>query len=337
MIEIPDDLQRSKNDAEGLFGRIRYIDVSRDLIRTAELGALSDFSPVATQLQELQSIMLQLGDGGFESLPAAFAAESGELARDYLELKDRIGKFDGLRSGEPEKEREALMDVVRGSFARISLEALPLLALRRSLMSIDLLKASTGDNPIIAELVRLRDEIVALRDEAKAASEAAQAAAGLTGVSSYAAIFRLSARRHLTAARYWLATAGIVASSVIVWVGIKFWPLRVDAKLPTPELVSVLFGKTVVLSITGVALGVCVKSFSAHRHNAVVDQHREQALQTFEAFVEAAAEGPTRDAILLETTRSIFAPASTGFLRVDNAEIGQGSYMAEIVKAVTGK
>src|SRR6266487_4080756 len=258
MIEIPRDLQRPRTDAAELFERIKDIDVVRDLLRTAELGALSDLSPVAGQLKELHSIMLQLGDGGFEVLPVTFAAESAELARDYLDLKSRIGNFDALRSVDPEKDRAALMDVVRESFARISLNALPVLALRRSLMSIDLLKASAKDNPIVAELVRLRDEIVALRDEAKAASEAAQTAAGLTGVSSYAAIFRVSARKHFVAGRYWLAVACCVATGVIAWTGARFWPLLIGPKLSTPELVSALLGKAVILSITGVAIGVCV-------------------------------------------------------------------------------
>ena len=337
MLQVPEDLERARVDAADLFKTIGEIDVDRDLIRTAELGALSDLSPVAAQLREIQSMMVQIGEGGFGDLPATFAAESAELARDYLSLKDRIGKFDALSGSDPAKERASLIAVIRGSFTRISLTALPLLALRRSVMSIDLLKMGSAGNPIIGELVRVRDEIVALRDDAKAASEAAQKAAGLTGVSSYAAIFRLSAEKHLRAARLWLAMGGVLGAGVAVWAGAGFWPLRVAGRLATPEVISALFAKAVVLSIVGVALGVCVRSFSAHRHNSVVDRHREQALQTFEAFVEASAEGPTRDAILIETTRSIFAPASTGFLRVDSVDVGQGSYVTEIVKGLSSK
>jgi hypothetical protein len=59
----------------------------------------------------------------------------------------------------------------------------------------------------------------------------------------------------------------------------------------------------------------CARTALAHRHNAVVNHHRENALLTFNALVAAAADEDNRDIVLTHAASCIFAPQDTGYTR----------------------
>jgi hypothetical protein len=49
-------------------------------------------------------------------------------------------------------------------------------------------------------------------------------------------------------------------------------------------------------------------------HQSVINRHRANALKTFQAFVKASNDEKIRDAVLLETTRSIFSISPSGYI-----------------------
>jgi hypothetical protein len=68
-----------------------------------------------------------------------------------------------------------------------------------------------------------------------------------------------------------------------------------------------------------------------HRHNAVVNKHRQNALLTYRALVEAGSEGGTRDIVLTHAASCIFAPQDTGFTKSDS---DGGNATANFIDAV---
>jgi hypothetical protein len=70
-------------------------------------------------------------------------------------------------------------------------------------------------------------------------------------------------------------------------------------------------------------------------HQAVTNRHRALSLQTFQAFSAAASDDETRNAVLTETTRSIFASTASGYI---DTESGQDSPMkiVEISRTLGG-
>lgn len=49
-----------------------------------------------------------------------------------------------------------------------------------------------------------------------------------------------------------------------------------------------------------------------------MNRHRAIALGTFETFVAGTSDDVTKNAILMEATRSIFAPVQTGYVAGDD-------------------
>ncbi len=156
------------------------------------------------------------------------------------------------------------------------------------------------------------------------------------GVATFTSDFNAAAKEMEDAAGKWLWwTAGVG----LVTVALAFsFPLL----FPIPNNASNIYAaqlftsKLVTLGALFTATIWCGRMYKAAKHQAAINGHRANALKTFQALVRASSDDPTRDAVLLETTRSIFALGNTGYL--DGAEgSGEGAVkILEIVKSAAG-
>ena len=133
-------------------------------------------------------------------------------------------------------------------------------------------------------------------------------------ISQYKTIFADQAKEHHKGARNWLKMAG--GTTVLffaAFVGLTIWLGSEDSGL-TGTLRN-LFTKGFLLSPIYVWLNRSIKNYTAQKHLEVINIHRQNALDTFDPFVDAA-EGnrETRDAVLLAATDAIFDANQTGYL-----------------------
>jgi hypothetical protein len=81
-------------------------------------------------------------------------------------------------------------------------------------------------------------------------------------------------------------------------------------------------------------LSFCIKNFRANKHNEVLNKHKQNALSTFETFVKTAGEDKSiKNAILLETTHSIFSSQNTGY--TSSEKDIESNKIIEIIKNIT--
>lgn len=73
-------------------------------------------------------------------------------------------------------------------------------------------------------------------------------------------------------------------------------------------------------------------------HQATTNRHHALALHTFKALMEAAAEEKTKDAVLMETVKSIFGGATSGYLGkgYTGSNGSQSMNIIEVVKEAIG-
>ena len=62
-------------------------------------------------------------------------------------------------------------------------------------------------------------------------------------------------------------------------------------------------------------LFLCARNFLSHKHNAIVNKHRQNALLTFNALVDAAKSEDRRDVVLTYAASCIFSPQDTGYAK----------------------
>lgn len=158
-------------------------------------------------------------------------------------------------------------------------------------------------------------------------------------VSAQSGYFESEGQKHVTASYVWMV---LVFAAMALLVG---YALRGDELFPVdfPEeggialtyaIAQAAITRVLVVTVLGYALFFCARNYAAHRHNAIVNRHRKNALSTYIALVEANSTPENRDIVLAQAARCIFAPQESGYVRRGNSGDGEISVMRHVARGV---
>jgi hypothetical protein len=164
---------------------------------------------------------------------------------------------------------------------------------------------------------------------------AAQKAASEVGVATNFVHFREEASNHNRMSKFWLsATIGLSLTTLMFAGWSLYYGVCSTADISVSHCLQVAIPKLVILSILYAASVWAGRIYKAHRHNYVVNRHRQNALSSFEAFVQAALDDATKNAVLLEATRSIFSQQPSGYMTKEPEPTGGSTQILEVIKGV---
>lgn len=190
--------------------------------------------------------------------------------------------------------------------------------------------AETGGHvdDALKDFLEKRDEA---QDQIGAAIRAAKEVAGKAGVGHFADDFSDEADDRLTGANWWLG-ATIVFAAATAFAAYKIGNV---SQLPTDlgPLLQYTTMRAIILGLLFTGTIWCGGQFKTNKHQQSVNKHRANALKTFQAFVGATNDPAVQDAVLMETTRSIFAITPSGYLGGSKSGPDAGSKIVEIVKS----
>lgn len=159
---------------------------------------------------------------------------------------------------------------------------------------------------------------------------AAREAAASVGVAHFTADFNAEADAQDLSADKWLkTTAGLALATILAALLMVFIPVKPDAT--TPQVIQIFTSKAVILGLFFTATIWCGRLYKSARHQVAINKHRANALRTFQAFTKAASDDAARNAVLMETTKSIFAITPSGYLDNESTPDG-GMKIVEVVK-----
>jgi len=172
--------------------------------------------------------------------------------------------------------------------------------------------------------------------EMQGALDKVRQAAAEAGVAQHAIHFKQEAEAYSKQSNWWLGfTVGLGLLTVayaLYSLGYQLHEVVLSA--PTGRLVALALSRLIAISILSTGIVFCAHNYSATRHNFVINRHRQNALSTFETFVKAARDDQTKDAVLVQATRSIFSPQTSGYLKGEN-EPPQANQIVEIIRGLT--
>jgi len=138
------------------------------------------------------------------------------------------------------------------------------------------------------------------------------------GVSQQASYYKEEAEAHATAADTWFKQGVIPAAIVVaVWAIVSLFLHNIPGLNPDTGAVSfqIAVSKVLVFAVISFMLFLCSRNFLSHKHNAIVNKHRQNALMTYRALVNAAEGHATGDLVLNQAAICIFSPQSTGYAK----------------------
>lgn len=157
------------------------------------------------------------------------------------------------------------------------------------------------------------------------------------GISSYAKYFQDEAVNHNDKSQLWvIITFSIAVATILFAIGGHIYLPDIPGDTLTPKYVSqVLAPKATVLAILIYMLTWSVKNQKSHNHNYIVNKHRKNALETFQAFVLSSEGTPEiKHAMLMQMTNCIFNHQNSSYT-VTEKEPDIANKLLDLVKPST--
>jgi len=98
------------------------------------------------------------------------------------------------------------------------------------------------------------------------------------------------------------------------------------------QFLPAIFLKISIFAILLYIINICKNNFYVSRHNKIINDHKAASLATFKTFTTSTQDEKTKDAILLEATKTIFDHQRTGFLK--NEPESNDNTFIEVIKNI---
>ncbi|WP_199052951.1 hypothetical protein [Aquitalea sp. ASV15] len=135
--------------------------------------------------------------------------------------------------------------------------------------------------------------------------------------------FQDEADKHSTQSIQWknysIALLIITCTLAVAGIAMAFCP-QLHPK-DTYQLIQIVTGKIILIAISIYTLGVCIKNYQAHKHNEILNSHRENALSAASALIDLIEEPNQKDAVLLQVANVVFSIQDTGYTKPTSSEV----------------
>lgn len=307
-----------------------------DLVRQKALGEELSFKKGENSFKKIFDLFLPLKGLDLSNIPIDYLDKLENQLSTAISNLGEILKFNANQSN-PSSERDRLIATIDNGYSSFFQSVFPIICYIHFYNKSD--NDSTGRiKSLLVEAQQEREKMARAGDdtlnEIKSILESARQAAGKLGVAQFSKTFQEESVHHSKIANKWLvATIGVMIALVLSGGAFLYFTNHGTEVTNTPYLIQLTVTKLLVLTVLFYALNLCSKNYRSHTHNSILNRHRQNALNTFETFVKASGEdGQTKNAVLLEATRTIFSNQQTGYLNSEN-EVEFPSRIIEIIKS----
>lgn len=303
-----------------------------ELTREEELGTQFSFKELEERFVKIIDLFKRVNEVNLKEVPYNLLNAFNGQINNAITYFDQAKNFNAAVNNSV-ATRNTLIANINNSYDNYYTHSIPILSIGL-LNSNDLSLERSKMNQLIADLEaekkQSKEESEKKLKELNDIIENAKSFATKAGISKHSTVFKTESDFHKDEAKKWLGyTRNILIAIALVAIGLAFLGLFFKEN---SEIVQFTITKVVVLSALFYGLSITNRNYKAHKHNEVMNKHRQNALSTFETFSNAAsADDQTKNAILLETTHSIFANQQTGYLKTEG-DNESNNKIIEIIK-----
>lgn len=308
-------------DTKSLLKRLHEYDIST-LPRREDLGNELNFEEAVEPAKKVLALYRNIPTDQIDQIPEASLATLENQARQTVDLLEKIATFSASVSNAPSIRTNLIQQMSARydeSFNNLY-QLIAYLATRQ--IDLGALETEAREKITAIEVLAksVESELLQTTQEAKDALNEARRVAAEQGVSQQAHYFKEESDAHTEGAESWLKYTVVTAIALAVYAGATAFIHKIDFLAPqnTYETVQLAISKVLVFGVIAYMLVLCARTYTAHRHNSVVNKHRQNALLTYSALAEASTPDGARDIVLSHAAACIFAPQDTGFSKSDS-------------------
>lgn len=312
----------------------------QDLVREESLGRELNFKGGLPFFERTLKLFRDLKDSNIDTIPHGNLVNLFNCANQALQYFKQIQGFSLQQHPQnPTNVRDQLINQIRDSYDNYFSVISPVVAYSvRKGTDFDRLEREARETlENLRKIVSDQEkERLAMMGEIQGVLEKVKRAAQEVGVAQHAVHFKEEATEHDKAAGKWLVATGILALVTVIFGAISLYYYFTSVEsLTTTQNIQLVVAKLIVFSVLFSAVLWTGRIYRAHRHNYVINKHRQNALSTFETFVKASNDDQTKSAVLLQTTQCIFAPQHSGYVSQET-ETTTSPQILEIIRNISG-
>lgn len=305
-------------EAQTSLERIQKFD-AETLARETDLGVSLNFRDAIEPTNRIINLFRQFPAQYLSELPPSRLTEIKNNADSTFNILSQIAKFDP-KTQNAYNERNSLINSIRNQYEPTFNALANLIAYGSSRLrdfgSLER-EARASMQSVADRAAELTEELETKRLEAERILSEVRKVAAEQGVSQQAIYFQNESVSHESQARDWRTATILIAIVLVVYsilsIFIHKWPWLT----PTDTYSAFQLGvsKVLIFAVIAYMLILSARNFLSHKHNEIVNRHRQNALLTFNALVSAAGEKESRDIVLTYAAACIFAPQDTGYTK----------------------
>lgn len=290
------------------------------LARDSDLGARFSLSSAVDPANKLVRLYKQLGVSALDDFPDEILDQIKKQAdADFNRFKQLLD-FAPDQQQNPAQVRDQLVAQIEAAY-RGAFQTLYTPIAYGASKSIDFQRMENEARASLQSVTDQASEITeqlgkhqeqaeqVLRDVRKVAAE--------QGVSQQAIYFKDEAAEHKTLADTWQGYTTKLAIGVGIYAVATLFLHKIPYFQPTNpyDSVQLVASKILIFFVLTYMLILAAKNFLNHKHNEIVNKHRQNALMTFKALVDASKTEESRDIVLTHAASCIFSPQDTGYTK----------------------
>ncbi|PRP70917.1 hypothetical protein BUE93_09670 [Chromobacterium amazonense] len=295
------------------------------LVRKAELGSMS-FEGALQPANRLIGIYKRITKSCLEDLPDSLLNNILNTANSDFSRFEQILQFSLVTQGQNiAAQRDGLVSALDGAYANTFSQLWQYIAYGVSKATdVQVLESEARGviQTIKDDAKAVTKELEASREDAKGILSEVRKVAAEHGVSQQAVYFKDEAEAHNNESKVWRSYVRNSFFSVVLFALITLIAAYVPFLEPNSayQAAQLIAGKLMIFGVLVYLLGVCVRNYQAHRHNEIVNRHRENALKTFKALADGAVNPDNKDIVLTHAAQCIFTSQETGYSKAGGSE-----------------
>jgi hypothetical protein len=294
---------------------------AKSLVREAELGKKLAMREAVEPAKKIIDLFKLISPSQLEFFPETQLATIRDQANAFYSLLEEVETFDVEEaSPNPSDAKEALVGRLDNQFQPVFNILFPLVSFA-NIRSLDFAKLERDAR---AATQAAKDSVATALADIETGKESmetlvgeARALAAEQGVSKQAIHFKTEADLHKTEAKTWrnytIYTAIGLAAYAVASLFFDHLP-GLDSDTPYQAL-QIGISKVLIFGVIAYMLFLCARNFLSHKHNEIVNRHRQNALATFTALAEATSDAASSDIVLSHAAACIFSPQETGYTK----------------------
>ncbi len=290
-------------------------------LKRSELGPFS-FEGSYVEIEGIARELKYLGNhkGFLESNPLISQTHIDDVAsrlKRFNQLANEIVAFIPTQVTNPNEEKNRIANEVSNLQRDVANTlSLTIHSIRLEELGDEDYRAAAAEKERRAD--ELLDQLMLKMEEASGALGKIKEISGNAGATVYSEVFKMQAKKHNEIAQKWFKSSAAFLAIVFMYV---FYLVFLDHPQDVEKAETIAreaIRNVLLLSVLSVGLFQSIKNYNANKHLEVVNEHRQNAIETFEAFSNAASDPQVKSTILIQATQSIFAADQTGYLSKDS-------------------